>query len=357
MGPGKAPGSRRDEASRPRRTRRITIPCALAIFSVMAILIASSFTSEVTIGTDGMGHVHGGGYYRDGETVTVTADADDGSIFEGWYDDGVLVSTDESYTFKVTKNAHLEARFSPGSEDLTLSWDMDASSGSIHVTISGSSYHRYSEDDVARDYRTLGGDCVSFVTSEDETIREIAAGVMEATAGLTDIERVECVLDMVRGIPTYTDEESTGQSDYFRYPVETLWELTGDCEDHAILLSSILEAMGYDTVIPEDGGTFSQGQKQLLSIARVMLTDPAILLLDEATSSIDTRTELQVQAAFDEMISGRTSFIVAHRLSTIRNADCILVMRDGKIIERGTHDELLGRGGAYAELYYSQFSG
>ena len=115
--------------------------------------------------------------------------------------------------------------------------------------------------------------------------------------------------------------------------------------------------MGYDTVIPEDGGTFSQGQKQLLSIARVMLTDPAILLLDEATSSIDTRTELQVQAAFDEMISGRTSFIVAHRLSTIRNADCILVMRDGKIIERGTHDELLGQGGAYAELYYSQFSG
>lgn len=115
--------------------------------------------------------------------------------------------------------------------------------------------------------------------------------------------------------------------------------------------------MGYDTVIPEDGGTFSQGQKQLLSIARVMLTNPAILLLDEATSSIDTRTELQVQAAFDEMISGRTSFIVAHRLSTIRNADCILVMRDGKIIERGTHDELLGRGGAYAELYYSQFSG
>lgn len=115
--------------------------------------------------------------------------------------------------------------------------------------------------------------------------------------------------------------------------------------------------MGYDTVIPEDGGTFSQGQKQLLSIARVMLTDPAILLLDEATSSIDTRTELQVQAAFDEMISGRTSFIVAHRLSTIRNADCILVMRGGKIIERGTHDELLGQGGAYAELYYSQFSG
>lgn len=113
---------------------------------------------------------------------------------------------------------------------------------------------------------------------------------------------------------------------------------------------------GYDTVIPEDGGAFSQGQRQLLCIARVMLTDPAILLLDEATSSIDTRTELQVQRAFDELMKGRTSFIVAHRLSTIRNADCILVMRDGEIIERGTHDELLAAGGAYAELYTSQFT-
>ena len=113
---------------------------------------------------------------------------------------------------------------------------------------------------------------------------------------------------------------------------------------------------GYDTVIGEDGGTFSQGQKQLLCIARVMLTDPAILLLDEATSSIDTRTELQVQAAFDELMQGRTSFVVAHRLSTIRNADCILVMRDGQIIERGTHDELLAAGGFYATLYNSQFA-
>ena len=116
------------------------------------------------------------------------------------------------------------------------------------------------------------------------------------------------------------------------------------------------KAKGYDTVIGEDGGTFSQGQKQLLCIARVMLTDPAILLLDEATSSIDTRTELQVQAAFDELMAGRTSFVVAHRLSTIRNADCILVMRDGEIIERGTHDELLAAGGFYAELYRSQFA-
>ena len=113
---------------------------------------------------------------------------------------------------------------------------------------------------------------------------------------------------------------------------------------------------GYDTMIGEDGGTFSQGQKQLLCIARVMLTDPAILLLDEATSSIDTRTELQVQAAFDELMAGRTSFVVAHRLSTIRNADCILVMRDGQIIERGTHEELLAANGFYAGLYNSQWA-
>ncbi len=113
---------------------------------------------------------------------------------------------------------------------------------------------------------------------------------------------------------------------------------------------------GYDTVIGEGGGSFSQGQAQLLCIARVMLTDPAILLLDEATSSIDTRTELQVQAAFDELMAGRTSFVVAHRLSTIRNADCILVLRDGHIIEHGTHDELLAAGGFYADLYNSQWA-
>lgn len=113
---------------------------------------------------------------------------------------------------------------------------------------------------------------------------------------------------------------------------------------------------GYDTVLPENGGSLSQGQRQLLCIARVMLSNPAILLLDEATSSIDSRTELQVQAAFDELMQGRTSFVVAHRLSTIRNADCILVMRDGRIVERGTHDELLTAGGFYAELYSSQFA-
>lgn len=114
---------------------------------------------------------------------------------------------------------------------------------------------------------------------------------------------------------------------------------------------------GYDTVIGEDGGSLSQGQKQLLCIARVMLMDPAILLLDEATSSIDTRTELQVQDAFDRMMAHRTSLVVAHRLSTIRNADCILVMDAGRIVERGNHDELLAADGAYARLYESQFAG
>ena len=112
---------------------------------------------------------------------------------------------------------------------------------------------------------------------------------------------------------------------------------------------------GYDTVIAEDGGSLSQGQKQLLSIARVMLCLPPMLILDEATSSIDTRTEVKIQAAFARMMEGRTSFIVAHRLSTIREADVILVMRDGKIIEQGNHQSLLSQKGFYATLYYSQF--
>ena len=113
---------------------------------------------------------------------------------------------------------------------------------------------------------------------------------------------------------------------------------------------------GYDTEVAEDGGNISQGQRQLLCIARVMLRRPPILILDEATSSIDTRTEVLVQDAFEELMKGRTSFIVAHRLSTITNADQILVMKDGNIIERGTHDELLDRGGFYAKLYESQFA-
>ena len=114
---------------------------------------------------------------------------------------------------------------------------------------------------------------------------------------------------------------------------------------------------GYDTVIAEDGGNISQGQKQLLCIARVMLCLPPMLILDEATSSIDTRTEVRIQAAFARMMQGRTSFIVAHRLSTIREADVILVMKDGHIVEQGNHDELLAQGGFYAKLYNSQFDG
>ena len=113
---------------------------------------------------------------------------------------------------------------------------------------------------------------------------------------------------------------------------------------------------GYDTVIGEDGGNLSQGQKQLLCIARVMLCLPPMLILDEATSSIDTRTEIRIQKAFSRMMEGRTSFIVAHRLSTIREADRILVMRAGRIVEQGTHGDLLEKNGFYAEIYNSQFA-
>lgn len=114
---------------------------------------------------------------------------------------------------------------------------------------------------------------------------------------------------------------------------------------------------GYDTWITEDGGSLSQGQKQLLCITRVMLLRPPMLILDEATSSIDTRTEVQIQKAFARLMEGRTSFIVAHRLSTIREADVILVMKDGKIIEQGKHEELIRKDGFYHQLYYSQFAG
>ncbi|KKO54686.1 ABC transporter ATP-binding protein [Paenibacillus sp. DMB20] len=114
---------------------------------------------------------------------------------------------------------------------------------------------------------------------------------------------------------------------------------------------------GYDTVLNEEASNISQGQKQLLTIARAILADPAILILDEATSSVDTRTELYIQKAMKELMQGRTSFVIAHRLSTIRDADLILVMNEGRIIEQGTHEELLMKGGFYADLYNSQFSG
>ena len=112
---------------------------------------------------------------------------------------------------------------------------------------------------------------------------------------------------------------------------------------------------GYDTVIGEDGGSLSAGQKQLLCIARVMLCLPPMLILDEATSSIDTRTEMRIQKAFAHMMAGRTSFVVAHRLSTIQEADIILVMKDGRIIEQGKHEELLANGGFYKTLYEAQW--
>ena len=112
---------------------------------------------------------------------------------------------------------------------------------------------------------------------------------------------------------------------------------------------------GYDTVLGEDGGSLSQGQKQLLCITRVLLCEPPILILDEATSSIDLRTELRVQKAFSALMEGRTSFVVAHRLSTIMNADLIAVMDRGRLVEQGTHAELLEKQGFYAKLWNSQF--
>ena len=112
---------------------------------------------------------------------------------------------------------------------------------------------------------------------------------------------------------------------------------------------------GYNMVLNEETGNVSQGQKQLLTIARAMVADPKILILDEATSSVDTRTEILIQQAMNNLMQGRTSFIIAHRLSTIRDADLILVMKDGDIIEQGTHQDLLKKNGFYAELYNSQF--
>ena len=112
---------------------------------------------------------------------------------------------------------------------------------------------------------------------------------------------------------------------------------------------------GYDTVLDDETAGISAGQKQLLTIARVILADPQILILDEATSSVDTRTESEVQKAMDNLMKGRTSFIIAHRLSTIRDADCILVMKQGTIVESGSHEDLIEQNGAYSELYNAQF--
>ena len=113
---------------------------------------------------------------------------------------------------------------------------------------------------------------------------------------------------------------------------------------------------GYDTILTEDSSNLSQGQKQLLTIARAILSDPSVLILDEATSSVDTRTEVEIQKAMNNLMKGRTSFVIAHRLSTIRDADLILVMKEGTIIEQGSHKELIEKKGFYEELYNSQFT-
>lgn len=154
---------------------------------------------------------------------------------------------------------------------------------------------------------------------------------------------------------TWLFEGTIRQNIAYGKPNATLEEVENAAK--AAFIHSFIKRLpdGYDTIITESGGNLSEGQKQLLTIARVMLIDPPILILDEATSNVDTRTELKIQNAFLSMMKGRTSFVIAHRLSTIRDADIILVMKNGKIAERGNHEELVNKGGIYTELYNSQF--
>lgn len=179
---------------------------------------------------------------------------------------------------------------------------------------------------------------------EGTDIRDITRGSLRTSYGMVLQEtwlRAGTIRDNIKmGKPEATDEE--------------VIEAAKASHAHSFIKRL---PQGYDTIISEDGGSLSQGQKQLLCIARVMLCLPPMLILDEATSSIDTRTEIRIQKAFARMMEGRTSFIVAHRLSTIQEADIILVMKDGNIIEQGNHETLLQQKGFYAELYYSQFAG
>lgn len=189
-----------------------------------------------------------------------------------------------------------------------------------------------------RFYETTGGS----ITVDGRNIREITRGSLRASFGMvlqdTWLKSGTVRENIAMGKPDATDAEieAAARASHAHSFIKRLPE-------------------GYNTVLNEDGGQLSQGQKQLLCISRVMLALPPMLILDEATSSIDTRTEIKIQKAFAELMRGRTSFIVAHRLNTIKNADMILVMKDGKIIERGTHDELMSAGGFYAGLYGAQF--
>ena len=189
-----------------------------------------------------------------------------------------------------------------------------------------------------RFYDVTGGS----ITIDGHDIREVTRDSLRASFGmvLQDTRLISGTIrdNITMGKPDATDEEVKAAA----------------AASHA---HSFIKRLpnGYNTVIGEDGGTLSQGQKQLLCITRIMLCLPPMLILDEATSSIDTRTEIKIQDAFTKLMKGRTSFIVAHRLSTIRDADVILVMNNGNIVEQGTHDELLNKGGFYASLYNSQF--
>ena len=189
-----------------------------------------------------------------------------------------------------------------------------------------------------RFYETTGGS----ITVDGRNIREITRGSLRASFGMV-------LQDTWLKSGTVRENIAMGKPDATDAEIEAAARAS-----HAHSFIKRLPK-GYDTVLNEDGGQLSQGQKQLLCISRVMLALPPMLILDEATSSIDTRTEIKIQKAFAELMRGRTSFIVAHRLNTIKNADMILVMKDGKIIERGTHDELMTAGGFYAGLYGAQF--
>lgn len=190
-----------------------------------------------------------------------------------------------------------------------------------------------------RFYDVTGGS----IKVEDIDIREMTRKSLRAGYGMVLQEtwlRSGTIRDNITiGKPDATEEE--------------VIEAAKACHAHSFIMRL---PKGYDTVIGEDGGSLSQGQKQLLCITRIMLCKPPMLILDEATSSIDTRTEIKIQNAFAKLMEGRTSFIVAHRLSTIRNADIILVMKDGHIIEQGNHETLLAKNGFYANLYNSQYS-